>query len=239
MKKPKMILFDYGQTLMDEKSFDGVRGTKAVLNSCVENPENISAEEIQAFAEELNKDIGRFDPETGHLCELEIHNHQFNNYLYEYFNIKSVVSKLQLEKIFWDAAAPGTPTINILEFLDYLKKNNIRVGVMSNISFSGEALNNRINEFFANNSFEFILATSEYIFRKPHRRIFEFALRKANLPAEDVWYCGDNVVCNIDCAKNIGITPVWYKGALRKNKIMPQTECITVEDWREPISISS
>jgi putative hydrolase of the HAD superfamily len=32
MKKPKMILFDYGQTLMDEKNFDGVTGTKAVLN---------------------------------------------------------------------------------------------------------------------------------------------------------------------------------------------------------------
>jgi putative hydrolase of the HAD superfamily len=237
MKKPKMILFDYGQTLLDEKGFDGVRGTKAVLNSCVENPENISAEEIQAFADELIKDIRKFHPEISHLCELEIHNHQFQNYLYEYFNIKTVVSKQQLEKVFWDAAAPGTPTVNIFKFLEYLKNNNIRIGIISNLSFSGETLTNRINDFFPNNSFEFILASSEYIFRKPHRRIFEFALRKANLSAEDVWYCGDNAVCDVDGAKNIGITPIWYKGALRKNKIMPQTECITVEDWRELISI--
>ena len=32
MIKPKMILFDYGQTLVNEVSFDGVKGTEAVLN---------------------------------------------------------------------------------------------------------------------------------------------------------------------------------------------------------------
>lgn len=31
MKKPKMILFDYGQTLVNEQLFDGVKGTEAVL----------------------------------------------------------------------------------------------------------------------------------------------------------------------------------------------------------------
>lgn len=31
MKKPKMILFDYGQTLVNEQAFDGVKGTEAVL----------------------------------------------------------------------------------------------------------------------------------------------------------------------------------------------------------------
>ena len=31
MKKPKLILFDYGQTLVNEQLFDGVKGTEAVL----------------------------------------------------------------------------------------------------------------------------------------------------------------------------------------------------------------
>lgn len=29
--KPKMVLFDYGQTLVDEKPFDSLAGTKALL----------------------------------------------------------------------------------------------------------------------------------------------------------------------------------------------------------------
>ena len=37
MTKPKMILFDYGQTLVNEKAFDGVKGTEAVLKYVVKN----------------------------------------------------------------------------------------------------------------------------------------------------------------------------------------------------------
>ena len=31
MKLPEMILFDYGQTLVNEQKFDGIKGTEAVL----------------------------------------------------------------------------------------------------------------------------------------------------------------------------------------------------------------
>lgn len=31
MKKPKMVLFDYGQTLVNEQCFDGIKGTEAIL----------------------------------------------------------------------------------------------------------------------------------------------------------------------------------------------------------------
>ena len=38
MQKPKMILFDYDQTLVDEGEFQGVRGAEAVLQYAVKNP---------------------------------------------------------------------------------------------------------------------------------------------------------------------------------------------------------
>lgn len=46
MNNPKMIIFDYGQTLINEKRFDGLKGTRAVLQEAARNPNNISAEEI-------------------------------------------------------------------------------------------------------------------------------------------------------------------------------------------------
>lgn len=46
MKTPKMILFDYGQTLVAESKFDGVRGTAAVLQHAVRNKYNLSAEQV-------------------------------------------------------------------------------------------------------------------------------------------------------------------------------------------------
>ena len=50
-----MILFDYGQTLVNEKFFDGVKGTEAVLKYATKNKYNKSAEDLQAYANELNK----------------------------------------------------------------------------------------------------------------------------------------------------------------------------------------
>ena len=37
MKTPKMVLFDYGQTLIAEQKFDGVKGTEAVLRYAARN----------------------------------------------------------------------------------------------------------------------------------------------------------------------------------------------------------
>lgn len=49
--KPKMILFDYGQTLIDEGKFDGIKGTEAVLRYAVKNKYNLSAERVQEEAD--------------------------------------------------------------------------------------------------------------------------------------------------------------------------------------------
>lgn len=233
MKKPEMILFDYGQTLVSEARFDGIAGTKAVLDKCVTNPNNISAGEIQSLANEMNKDIGRYDPETRRSYLIEVHNHPFQNYLYDYFGLTKIVSHLEIETTFWDAASPGKPTGHIEEFLLYLKNENIRSAVVSNISFSGQALENRIKTLIPQNDFEFILATSEYVFRKPHKRIFGLAARKACLEPDEIWYCGDNGICDVDGAKAAGLFPVWYKGAYEDYGFAPQNECLTVFDWRE------
>lgn len=62
MTKPKMLLFDYGQTLVAEAPFDGVRGTAAVMRHAVRNKYGKTPEEVQAYADKLNQEIGRFDP---------------------------------------------------------------------------------------------------------------------------------------------------------------------------------
>ena len=40
MDKPKMIMFDYGQTLIREAEFNGIRGTEAVLEHAIKNKYN-------------------------------------------------------------------------------------------------------------------------------------------------------------------------------------------------------
>ena len=80
MKIPKMILFDYGQTLIAEK-FDSLKGTEAVLQYAKRNKYHLSAEQVQAKANEINQEFGRFDPEKRHLFQIEIPNTMFTPYL--------------------------------------------------------------------------------------------------------------------------------------------------------------
>jgi putative hydrolase of the HAD superfamily len=233
-----MIIFDYGQTLVDEKSFDPFKGTEAVLREAARNPNQVSIAEIQALAIELNKDIGRYGTDFEKQSLIEVHNFAFQNYLYEYFGIEFTKTPEEVERIFWQAASAAEPTKNIDKFLKFLDDQQIRASVISNISFSGRMLTERINRYIPSRQFEFIIASSEYVFRKPHKRIFELALRKANLKPGEVWYCGDNAVCDVDGAEACGIFAVWYKGAIDKaNQYVPKRDCLAVNDWDELLEV--
>lgn len=230
MKTPKMILFDYGQTLVAESKFDGVRGTAAVLQHAVRNKYNLSAEQVQARANEINQEFGRFDPEKRHLFQIEIPNTMFTPYLYESLGIEIALTNAEIDTVFWDAAAPGSATESVEDFLKFLKNREIRTGVISNISYAPSVVAARINRLLPENAFEFILTSSNYIFRKPHRRIFDLALEKADLRPDEVWYIGDQYECDVKGALNAGLYPVWYIGAID----LPYREdrsILTVTDW--------
>lgn len=205
MNKPKMILFDYGQTLVNEATFDGVKGTEAVLQYATKNKYNRTAAQIQAVADEMNGELGRFDPARRHLLQVEIPNDMFCGYLYESQGVEISIRGAKRDKVFWDAASPGVPSEGVEDFLAFLQEQGIRTAVLSNITYCGEALEKRLQEVLPGHEFEFILATSEYMYRKPHRRIFEFALQKAKLKPEEVWYIGDNYECDVVGAKNAGL----------------------------------
>lgn len=232
MKKPKMILFDYGQTLISEVKFDGIKGTEAVLQYATRNKYNKTAAEIQEEAGAINRELGRFDPLKRHLFQVEVPNYMFTSYLYTSQGIDIPLTSDEIDRIFWDAAAPGTPTEGIQDFLAFLGRQNIRTGVISNIAYCGRAVEERINSLLPDNQFEFILATSEYLFRKPNRRIFELALEKAELAPADVWYIGDQYECDIKGAAGAGLFPVWYIGAIDL-PYEEHKEVLTVRSWRE------
>lgn len=232
MKNPQMILFDYGQTLVAEEKFNGIKGTEAVLKYATKNKYNLSAEQVQTKADEINKELGRFNTDKMNLCKIEIPNTMFTPYLYESIGIEIGLSNSEIDTIFWNAATPGVPTEGIKEFLEYLKDKGIRTGVISNIVYASSVVEERINRLLPDNNFEFIITSSNYMFRKPDKRLFELALEKAGLKPDDVWYVGDKYEFDVKGSVNAGIMPIWYIGAIN----LPYTEdknILTITNWNE------
>ena len=229
MTLPKMILFDYGGTLMDEPSWNGLPGTRALLRYAVKNPRGLTAEEVSGFADELFDSVGR----AAWNIDRELHEWQFDRLLYGLLQIEFSISAEEQERVFC-AATCTEPMPHIEELLAYLAGQGIRMGVVSNIMFSAGQLRERIARHLPLEQFEFTIASSEFGVRKPDPLIFQLALGKADLSPEDVWFCGDHPRCDVEGAHAAGMRPVWYCGAPEKPPACPH---LHIQDWRELIQI--
>lgn len=239
MNKPKMIIFDYGHTLLYEPEFDFLSGEKEVYKYIIKNPYQYSADEINRFGEELFQKSDACRKQG-----FELHERQMLRLKYEYLGIELGISYTEAEKILWDHVSWGACMPLVEDMLHCLKENNIRSGVISNIGWSGNALTERINRLLPENQFEFVIASSEYGIRKPNPMIFKLALQKANLQPSNVWYCGDNIKADVYGARDAGIFPVFYEDETIENPWLGQNDGLQIDfehlhihNWGELIHI--
>lgn len=233
---PKMILFDYGQTLLNEPGWDSLRGNEALLPYIKNN--SYTSQQINDTSQKLFDEIS-----AARKLGFEMHERQFQRVLFESLGIELTVSYEEVEKIFWDHTSAGAVMPGAEEMLDFINAAGIRSGVISNISFSGSALTQRINRLLPRNRFEFIITSSEYMFRKPSRYLFELALKKAGLDASEVWFCGDNVKADVEGSAAAGLFPVWYENLTVENPwreeagTKPHFLHLHIHEWRELIGV--
>ncbi len=238
MNMPKMVLFDYGNTIITETIHGFEKGNSALLELAVKNPLHITITELQAKADEVITGISkRMGCRSRFYQPYELSWVSINRYIYEYFNIEFDMSYQELEWIYWNNATFARPSEHIGELLEYLHESGIKTGVISNIMLSGNSLKRRIKEVLPDNHFDFVIASSEYIYRKPEKEIFEMALIKSGLKAEEVWFCGDNPICDIEGANRAGIQPVWYRRTFKEKPDLKMTlsdeSYLVINDWPE------
>jgi len=239
MNKPKMIMFDYGHTLLHEPEYNFLRGQEALYKHVSKNKNNLTAKQINDFADELFKKTS-----VVRNIGFELNERQFQGFLYEYLGIEFSISLSEAEKVMWEGVSMGAVMPDADKMIDYINEKGIRSGVISNIGWTGEALNERIDRLLPRNKFEFVIASSDYMFRKPSSMLFDLALRKADLNATDVWYCGDKVRYDVEGSAAVGIFPVWYEELTIENPwrddgndLAPQCEHLHIHDWLDMIEI--
>ena len=207
---PKMILFDYGQTLIVEPQFDWTAANLAFLSHVKNLPQNVSKEELCRELDDLfSHIIGR---KHEHYRELE-----HEKILRLFCDVHGFTLDIPLEEadlIYWDTATHGSFALpGAAEFLDYLDQHGIRTGVVSNMCYANDALCTRLARYLPNHRFEFVITSSDYILRKPEPLLFAVACRRASLAPSDIWYVGDNPIADVVGAAGAGMHPVLYTGA--------------------------
>lgn len=184
MKYPKMILFDYGHTLLYEPDWNTNRGNAELFKYVTKNPNHCTLEDIRKGAELIFGEHIEGIRKMGY----DVGGQIGDRVLYEYLGIEFSLTPLEMETVFWNGCSMGAVMPDADQMIDYINEKGIRSAVISNLLWSGEALTDRLDRLLPNNRFEFVMTSSDYLFRKPNRILFEIALQKAGLTAEDVWY---------------------------------------------------
>ena len=233
-KKPKFAVFDYGETLVHEDYFLPKPGFEAMLACAAKNPRGYTADDLAAiFAgafQELRWKVLHTGMEVPHIPRMR--------WLIELCGLEFDLSETEVEKIFWDGAAPGFPTPGMAQLLAKMRACGIRTGVVSNIGFSGVSLKNRIADIYPEHSFDFIMSSCDYLLLKPNPHLFRLALEKTGCDPSDVWFFGDNRYADISGTAACGILPVYYDCdlgcAFRSNpEVEHMPECLTIHHWEE------
>lgn len=230
MNKPKAVLFDLGDTVLEYNYNNPEDAVKKILEVC-ENPYDIKSDKIQSFIEKISKEIFFRRDET---C-MELNFASLQRIGYEYFNISFKRDMHEIEKIFLKYAYKAAPSRNIVKLFNKLHENNIKYAALSNFVFSKEALKYELELYGLKPDFDFIISSADYGIRKPNRVIFELAQRKLGVDSGDIWFIGDSIKYDIIGARNAEMVPIWYN---RKNAAcVIKKDFIEIKDMQEIIDM--
>ena len=111
--------------------------------------------------------------------------------------VRDAMSRIEFTRV----ALPGA-----LDLLDYLKGKGFKLGVISNNDGYTET---KCEQVGIREHFDFILDSTRLDMIKPDPRIFQHALEKAELMAEEVIHVGDMYGSDVMGADDAGLDVIW------------------------------
>ena len=91
----------------------------------------------------------------------------------------------------------------------------------------------KIDKLGLSNDIDFMVSSEETGLEKPSPIMFELALKKMNVKANEAAYFGDSLERDIVGAANVGIKPFWYIG--EKDVADTNVSCIKIRSYHEVI----
>ncbi len=207
LKRPKMVLFDFGGTLITEGKFSAEGGAKGIVSCLIDPPEN-AAELFVSYWNQTNAIISKKSHEDG--VGLEVHLQPLLRTIFNLAGFKTNCTPAELEIAFHRGNATHFAKESIGELLDLFEEKGIRTGVISNLVMSADALTMGIDDEIPNQHFEFIMTSADQVFCKPCPIIFQAAAGRANLPTEECWYCGNDFKADVRGSTGAGMFAVFY-----------------------------
>jgi len=244
LSRPKGVLFDLGDTLLEVKDFNLEGGIRRLL-SLTDQAELFELSDIKSISDVLYNGIAysfensrRHGDLLGKASErirldanYEVNFTSFHRNLFDRIGLTSQFDWELLDLEFLKISHIFDKEDYVLEMLTKLTQMDIKLGIVSNSFHGGKSLSWMLEKAELRHFFAFVLSSADYGFRKPHPELFETAIARFGLPREHVWFVGDKLEADVVGANGVGLKSVWYN---TDNK--PSTEItpnLVVGSWAE------
>lgn len=110
---------------------------------------------------------------------------------------------------FWNEEFPkcAEPMTNVYKVLDFFKNENIKMGIVTNGNLDFQ--NTKIDKLDLRKYMKTIIISEEVNVRKPNSEIFHLALSRIKSNSKTTLFVGDNPLCDIKGAIDVGLCSVW------------------------------
>jgi putative hydrolase of the HAD superfamily len=95
-----------------------------------------------------------------------------------------------------------------------LARRGYRLGAITNRGYGGPKFWDEVREFGLHQAFEEIVVSCDVGYLKPHPRIYQYALERMRLEADECVMVGDSMRADVEGAKTLGMTAVWRRPPL-------------------------
>jgi len=200
----RAILFDRGETLVHfgETNYDA--GQKVLLSSV--RPINaLDRAAFDRFEDEFFEKIDLYRHQANLECNL-LHYYEL---LSRYFGVQFDKSHEELCRQYHLAAENLSVLPGAQKVLAALKNAGFLLGLVTNTSLPHSAIKAEFDRLALYDYFDTVVCSSEIVFRKPDRAMFDVALRSLNVAPADAMFVGDDYRADVVGAKNVGLKTVW------------------------------
>lgn len=211
MTKIKAIFFDLDDTLYSYKASNSkiMAELKTIEYFCKKYPQYKLNDAFEDFTN-IKQDIKKRFPDLPVRCD---RNYWIVEFLRAKHNFDKKLAKEMLDE-FWKVSCDNIQGYYDAEIiLKYFKKKGYKLGVITNGIRKWQV--KRLKATGLKKYFDYIITTSEIGYEKPHKGVFEFALKQAKVKPAEAIMIGDNPIRDIAPANKLGMTTVWLRRGKR------------------------
>ena len=216
-RRPRAVLFDVGDTLLEERRFDVEAGIAAVVADRA-----LAATLAHEFREALAE------------------RHREHRELPLAPWLRSRVAMLTstpvsaIEDALWAPIVTLRPAPGVKSMLRRLTGDGVATAAISNAAFSSRILALELARHGLGPHLRFVLSSGDFAIRKPRPEIFHAALERLGVAAEHAWFVGNSLAEDVAGARAAGLEAVLF-GATDAGDAASDHR--GVRDWRQFVEL--